>query len=325
MKSLTKKNYTMSTGTINGTIIYHYTPSLGLAASACAVFAVSTALHTYQTIRTKSWYVVPIILGGAFETVGYIGRILSANEAPDYTPGPYIVQAILILVAPASIAASIYMIMGHIIRAMDGNQYSLVRENLLTKLFVIGDIMSFMVQSTGASMLTKKEQKQRDAGNCVIIGGLVVQLLFFGLFMITMVVFWTRLANDRSRTTELKQTGVQWHLHILVLLICSILIMIRSVFRVIEYTQGQNGYFLSHEIYLYIFDATLMFLVMVVLNIIHPSRISVLNNSHGGGKAISWIVGTEIVNANAVGAKIGIEKDEEIAYALVDQSTEVSR
>lgn len=32
-------------------------------------------------------------------------------------------------------------------------------------------------------------------------------------------------------------------------------------------------YRLSHEFYLYVFDATIMFLVMLVFNVYHPSRI----------------------------------------------------
>lgn len=33
---------------------------------------------------------------------------------------------------------------------------------------------------------------------------------------------------------------------------------------------GQDGVLLSSEVYLYVFDATLMFLMMVLLNIWHP-------------------------------------------------------
>lgn len=54
----------------------------------------------------------------------------------------------------------------------------------------------------------------------------------------------------------------------------SLLIMVRSIFRAVEYLQGFNGYLLSHEGYLYGLDALLMFLVMVVLNVIHPSEIA---------------------------------------------------
>ena len=43
-----------------------------------------------------------------------------------------------------------------------------------------------------------------------------------------------------------------------------------------EYLQGFSGYLLSHDIYLYIFDAVLMFCVMVMFNVVHPSEVVAL-------------------------------------------------
>ena len=48
--------------------------------------------------------------------------------------------------------------------------------------------------------------------------------------------------------------------------------MIRSVVRVVEYIQGNDGYILSHEIFLYIFDGTLMFVTIAIFNVVHPSE-----------------------------------------------------
>ena len=47
--------------------------------------------------------------------------------------------------------------------------------------------------------------------------------------------------------------------------------MVRSVVRVIEYIQGTNGYILSHEVFLYVFDATLMFIAIAIFVLWHPS------------------------------------------------------
>lgn len=51
------------------------------------------------------------------------------------------------------------------------------------------------------------------------------------------------------------------------------LIMVRSVFRVVEYLQGNNGYILSREGFLYVFDAMLMLAVMATLHFVHPSEV----------------------------------------------------
>jgi hypothetical protein len=83
------------------------------------------------------------------ETIGYVGRLLSSIEAPEYTKGPYIMQSALILIAPAFLAASIYMTLGRIIQMVDGEKCSLIKLRWLTKLFVTGDVLSFLMQASG--------------------------------------------------------------------------------------------------------------------------------------------------------------------------------
>lgn len=66
---------------------------------------------------------------------------------------------------------------------------------------------------------------------------------------------------------------MDWQKHLYALYVASMLILVRSVFRVIEYVMGNNGYLLKKEVFLYIFDAVLMFLCMVWLNMVHPGEI----------------------------------------------------
>lgn len=81
--------------------------------------------------------------------MGFIGRVLSHKDL--WALGPFIMQSLLILVAPALFAASIYIILGRIILLVDGERYSLVRQKWLTKIFVTGDVFSFLLQGAGNS------------------------------------------------------------------------------------------------------------------------------------------------------------------------------
>lgn len=67
----------------------------------------------------------------------------------EYTLGPYIMQSVLLLVAPALFAASIYMELGRIVLMVDGERSLFIRRTWLTKLFVAGDVLSFLMQSSG--------------------------------------------------------------------------------------------------------------------------------------------------------------------------------
>jgi hypothetical protein len=55
----------------------------------------------------------------------------------------------LILVAPPLFAASIYMTLGRIIVKLDAEKMSLVPVRFLTKIFVVGDVISFLLQCGG--------------------------------------------------------------------------------------------------------------------------------------------------------------------------------
>lgn len=83
------------------------------------------------------------------QVFGYIVRCLSISQKPDYEKNPFIIQQILILLAPALYAASIYMILGRMILLVHAESYSLIRRSWLTKIFVSGDIVSMVVQGAG--------------------------------------------------------------------------------------------------------------------------------------------------------------------------------
>lgn len=116
-------------------------------------------------------------------------------------------------------------------------------------------------------------------GQWVIVAGLCVQLVFFGAFVVTSFIFHVKII--RVPTIESEQS-MDKHSSILprdwrgLLFACysaSVLILIRSVYRLIEFIQGNDGYVISHEVFLYVFDAAMMFMVMVVMNVLHPSSV----------------------------------------------------
>lgn len=47
-----------------GWTAYEYYPSMAAAVIFIILFAVATALHTYHLIRTRTWFFIPLVLGG---------------------------------------------------------------------------------------------------------------------------------------------------------------------------------------------------------------------------------------------------------------------
>lgn len=197
------------------------------------------------------------------EVIGYGGRAASHNSTDKL--GPYIVQSIMLLVAPALFAASVYMTLGRIIRSVEGEKYSLVKPTLLTKIFVAGDVLSFLVQGGGAGIMASGDSEKTAVGEKIIIGGLIIQIVIFGIFWTVAAMFHHRISM--FPTTASNITTVPWRRCLWILYAISALIMVRSIFRVIEYAGGHDGYLLSYEWPLYVFDSTLMLFVTIIFDI----------------------------------------------------------
>jgi hypothetical protein len=89
------------------------------------------------------------------EFIGYAARCKSGTESPNWTLGPYVTQAMLLLVAPALFAATIYMQLGRIILLLHGESRALIKKKWLTKIFVAGDVLSFILQGGGEYLSSK--------------------------------------------------------------------------------------------------------------------------------------------------------------------------
>ncbi|OLN88213.1 Protein RTA1-like protein 1 [Colletotrichum chlorophyti] len=278
------ENSTATEGASSGFQFYHYEPSMVAATVFVIVFGVSGFLHIWQLCRHRTWYFIPFVIGCVFEAMGYVGRALSAQEAPDYTKNPYIMQSILLLLGPALYAASIYMVLGRLINLLDAGEYALIRPKWLTKVFVLGDVLSFFAQSGGGGMLaTAKDKDAVKKGETIIVGGLGIQIIFFGFFMVVTLVFHLRHSSRPTPKSYTIQTP--WKRLLWVLYASSLLIMVRSVFRVAEYVEGKDGELQSKEMYIYVFDALLMGLTSALFNLFHPSK--VINKRAAGLKQVS--------------------------------------
>lgn len=202
---------------------------------------------------------------GTVEFVGYCGRASAYNKTDRIMP--YVVQSVFILLAPALFAASIYMTLGRIIRSIDGDRHSIIPLRWLTRFFVLGDVLSFLIQGGAAGLIVV--QSATKAGQYTIVAGLFIQVISFGLFGFTALRFQYKL--HRFEPTKLFRTKKNWLKYLYMLYTVSTLLMIRFIFRIVEYLTGVNGYLLGHEWTLYIFDTLPMLSVMVIFYIWHPS------------------------------------------------------
>ncbi|PYI20676.1 RTA1 like protein [Aspergillus violaceofuscus CBS 115571] len=249
--------------------LYRYTPSIAAAVVFTVVFCVLAILFIYRIVRHRTFFFIPFLIGIIFEAAGYIARIFSHFDTQAL--GPYITQTMLILVAPPLFAASIYMTLGRLITQLHAESASLIRVRWLTKIFVVGDVISFILQCGGGGYMAAGTESAMLAGEHIVIAGLAIQLLFFGFFVLVASLFHWRCASLSAATTLKSQSGrLSWRGLMWALYAACTLILIRSIFRVVEFVQGNDGWIMHREYLLYIFDALLMAGTGMVLGFVFP-------------------------------------------------------
>ncbi|KAI9696862.1 MAG: hypothetical protein M1820_008016 [Bogoriella megaspora] len=255
--------------TYHGVYIWKYIPSLPLAVTFAILFLLTTLVHGYKIFKTKTWFCLPFVLGGILEVIGYICRALATNNTGSLTP--YILQAIFLLLPPILFAASLYMLYSRIVRAVNGSRFSLTSPRYTTRIFVLSDWASLNIQSGGGGLLANP--KHERIGTWIIIGGLAIQIGMFVVFMAYCVSFNIRFRRYVGEMGGSVGEGTPWQGMLNLLYVMSGIVLVRNVYRVVEFVMGQSGYLFSVEWPTYVFDGALMLVVMIGVLIWYPSQL----------------------------------------------------
>lgn len=219
--------------------------------------------------------------------MGYVGRAIAYNSTGELIP--YVLQSTLLLLAPVLFAASLYMTLSRIIRAVNGAHCSLIRPQWLTRIFVFGDAFSFLIQASGAGLRVKAGSgdgtTDPNLGSNIIVGGLIFQILIFGIFIITALRFHVKFSKDQASTIV---RDVDWQGSLYMLYVTSAMVMIRNIFRVAEYAMGSDGYLLGIEWGVYVFDASLMTITMAWFFWKYPSQLKPAMAAHASTQSSTY-------------------------------------
>jgi hypothetical protein len=207
-------------------------------------------------------------------TLGYVFRTASAGDTT--AMGPYIGQNVCILLPPSLYAATIYMIYGRIVIYAGEPDLSIVSPQKVTKIFVIGDVLAFLTQASGGGMMANSAMA--NMGQIITIVGLFIQLIFFGAFLTISIIF-----GRRVQQTKTALRGLPYGSLLYVLFAVSGLIIFRCLYRIVEFCQGNDGYLMKHEVFMYIFDTIPMFAVQAVFHFYHPGKIIIPRLYNGLG------------------------------------------
>ncbi|KAK9462296.1 RTA1 like protein-domain-containing protein [Lipomyces oligophaga] len=245
--------------TVHGYQLWYYYTSVPGNVIVALLFLALCIFHIVFIRRDSAKFCISLLIGGIFEFAGYIIRAYCHSHPQSITF--YSIQSVLILVAPVLMAATAYMFLGRIISRINGERYSLISRKWLTKIFVTSDIVCFLIQGAGASLLARSDsESQTNTYQKIILAGLALQIIFFGFFITIAVVFHHRM----KRWVSSIESGIHWQELLISLYAVSFLIILRNIVRAVEFGEGKAGYLLTHEWATFVFDAACMLLVMII-------------------------------------------------------------
>lgn len=136
--------------------------------------------------------------------------------------------------------------------------------------------MAFVTQGIGATAVsTGTSKKSVDNGKTIVLIGLGIQLFAFGFFSVIGLRFniASRHFGNIPPTVDRKTpTNPNWMALLIALNVSCALILIRSIYRVVEFADGVNGYVSVHEWPGYVFDALPIFPIFVLMCLMPPGN-----------------------------------------------------
>ncbi|RDW84025.1 RTA1 domain-containing protein [Aspergillus mulundensis] len=262
----------------------------------------------------------PIIIATLIEINGYAQRSASTQSVQDI--GLFATSQTMIVLAPVLVCASLYVLLGRVIRstcspqpqpqghgqdrggrrrrrrtgtgtgiareeegrasekAADAKVAGFIRISHLPKIFITLDVAAMLTQGGGSAIAASGEWEGtlEEIGTGVLIGGLALQVATFSAFLAVVIKFHRRVLERREEGMRMVLRGVY---------IAGFFIMVRSIFRLIEFALGTESYVMTHEWPLYVLEAVPMLIAFMVLGWYHPSR-WLSAEASGESKARAW-------------------------------------
>ncbi|KAJ2379347.1 hypothetical protein IW150_000227 [Coemansia sp. RSA 2607] len=245
---------------VDPTYYFSYTPVQVAPEVLAGVFAVISVVLCVQTVRAHGPRWLLLLSATAIgEAIGYGFRTLCIYQT---TKISFTLMTLFLLLPPNLLALTIYKTLGAIIQQSPLMQTSdspliLRRPRLITWTFAMSDAVSFLLQAAGVAISTQ-EEKRELAKNTVLVG-LILQLVFFAGFLalaVGLMRSW-RLGSVKKGPKDLSEGSAKKRLFT-VIIVTTVLLYVRSAYRVAEFVGGYGSWVYRTEWMFYVCDTAMI-------------------------------------------------------------------
>ncbi|KAJ6622845.1 RTA1-domain-containing protein [Mycena sp. CBHHK59/15] len=251
---------------------YGYVPQESVAILFIVLFGISTILHIGQAIHYRMWWLFPTAcLCGVGEIIGWSGRIWSSISPT--LKDPFLMQITTTIISPTPLIAVNFILLTRIILRL-GSQYSWITPHWYSIVFVSCDLIALVIQGIGGGMASSaNDLANANIGAHVMLGGIVFQFVAIVVYtLLSAQYLWRYTKNKPVRSTSSIRATMDKNLKIMIcaLVFSTIVLFIRSIYRIIELATGWDGRIIHTEVYFNVLDGGMVVLAIFTMNFFHP-------------------------------------------------------
>ncbi|THH05458.1 hypothetical protein EW145_g4786 [Phellinidium pouzarii] len=250
-----------------------YIPSNALTAITFALFIAAGIAHVFNSWKWGAKWMAAMTVGIFTYAIGLATRF-GLHSMPD-SEGLYIAEYLLV---PCAFIAAEYVLLGRLARHLSMDEYLLVSPRRVMPAFVASDVTTFLIQAVGGAVsIAANDIKVNKVGSNIFLAGLVLQLasflLFTSIYLRFLYCVYTRQPETWTKDATLKKPWYNdWRALVGAMSLSCLGIIIRSVFRVVELSQGFQGAIATSEGDFNGFDCLPLFIAVVIYVPLWPGR-----------------------------------------------------
>ncbi|KAI6110390.1 RTA1 like protein-domain-containing protein [Pisolithus croceorrhizus] len=239
-------------------IVYDYDPNRVAAAVAGSLYLLCSVCLFARAISNRARWALFLPIGSMNIGIGFLIRIVLPNN-PDSSM-LFVSQQLLILLSPAAFLAFNYFVYGQLATNCLDPSYSQIQLCEVATWFIISlNFLISMVQTFGGVLQIFKSVSTDKVGVTIVLVGLAIEAAPFALFFLLCLHVYMHI-----RAAGISLSSETWGPIVQALLFSSALIMLRYIYRIVEYAQGSGGYLMTHELWLYLLDTLPLFIGVIV-------------------------------------------------------------
>ncbi|KAG0649575.1 Himeic acid A biosynthesis cluster [Hyphodiscus hymeniophilus] len=230
-------------------------------------------INLYGTVNYIPSLPVAMSFGLILEVLGYIGRLSMHYNV--FNENLFLINIICLTIAPVFFTAAIYLTLARII-VYYGTYNSRLSPKAYSIVFMTSDVIALILQSVGGGIADEASTKAgRSEGVNIMVAGLAFQVVSLLLFMGLAAEFFLKVKKDRSQIRSTSGLGASpkgYKAFVWACAAASILILVRSCYRVAELAHGFDGKLANAQVPFIIFESTIMSFALIIMTIFHPGR-----------------------------------------------------